>query len=527
MEHALVLPSPTNVPPRSPGPGEAGDVDPSPGHAALAADEQDVLATASAGPRALRGGSLRLLGFGAGTFISIFSAALLFRHLGRAETGRYATVLSLVAIVGALSDLGLTAVGVREVSSLPAAERAGLARDLLGLRITLTLLGGLITTGVAAVAYSPRLAAGVALATGGLLLQAVQDNYSLPLVVGLRLGWVALLDFLRLLLTALATVLLVLAGATLLPFLGMSIPVGVAVIAVTVLLVRGSRALRPSFDFSRWRGLIAGMVPYSLAIAASALYFRVAILLVAAISTPAEAGDFGACFRIVEVLALVPALLISSALPIFSRAATDDHERLGYALGRVFEVTTIVGAWVAVSIAIAAPLVIEVVGGNKFKGAAPVLALQGIGVGALFASQVWANGLLSLGLYRRILAISLSALVMNAGLVALLTSIDGARGAAIATSIAEIVLAVVQALAVVRGRPGLRPSLRVLPRVALATALGLAPLALVGLGVPTIVRLLVSSILFFGVIAGTRAYPPELLDLLPRRRLGLNGRRTA
>jgi len=515
------------VSPSSPAPGEAGDVDFPRGIEPAAASENDVLATAAAGPRALRGGGLRLLAFGAGTLVSVFSAALLLRHLGRADTGRYATVLSLVAIVASLSDLGLTAVGVREISSRPQAERSDLARDLLGLRITLTLLGGLITTGIAAVAYSPRLAAGVALASIGLLLQTIQDNYSLSLVVGLRFGWIALLDFMRLLFTAIATALLVLVGATLLPFLGMSIPVGLLLIAGTVLLIRGSRSLAPSFDVARWRGFLAGMVPYSLAIAASALYFRVAILLVAAISSPGQAGDFGACFRIVEVLAMVPILLIGSALPIFSRAASNDHERLGYALGRVFEVTTIVGAWVAVSVAVAAPLVIEIVGGRQFKGAAPVLALQGIGVGAMFVSQVWANGLLSLGLYRRILAISLSALAMNAALVAALTAVDGSRGAAIATSIAEIVLAVVQMLAVVRSRPGLRPSLRVLPRTALAAGLGLAPLALAYLGVPTIVRLFVSSVLFIGVIAATRAYPPELLDLLPSRRLNLDNERTA
>ncbi len=70
------------------------------------------------------------------------------------DVGRYITALSLVAIVGAFSDLGLTAVGVRELAMRPPQERAALARDLLGLRITLTLLGGVAVTAIASVAYS-------------------------------------------------------------------------------------------------------------------------------------------------------------------------------------------------------------------------------------------------------------------------------------------------------------------------------------------------------------------------------------
>ena len=101
-----------------------------------------------------------------------------------------------------------------------------------------------------------------------------------------------------------------------------------------------------------------------------------------------------------------------------------------------------------------------------------MLAVQGIGLGAMFVSLVWANGLLGLGLYRQILAISLAGLLLTAVLVAVLVPIDGAQGAAIGASTGEVVLAIAQCVAVVRRRPLLRPSLRVLPGVALAAALG-------------------------------------------------------
>lgn len=479
--------------------------------------EQDILATSAAGPAAVRGGALRVIGYVAGSLLSVLSASLLLRHLGVREFGRYATGLSLVALVAALSDLGLTAVGMREMSALAPSERAPVARDLLGLRLALTGLGGLVVVAVAWAAYPSALAFGVALASIGLLLQVTQDNFALPLLVDLRLGWVAALDFARQLSTIALTILLVLTGVGLVPFLAVSIPVGVVLVPASAWLIRGTRMIAPTFNLRRWRTFVAPMLPYTLAVAASALYFRVAIILVSALASGAELGYFGASFRVIEVLTLVPGLVVGSAFPIFARAAGHDHERLGYALGRMFDVTLIAGAFVAVALAVGAPLAIAIVGGPKFAPAASVLAVQGVALGAMFVSLVWANALLSLGLYRTILALNLSTLLLNGLLVAGLVQVDGARGAALGTAIAEIVAALLQALVVAHERPPLRPSLRVVPYVILASAVGLIPLALTGL--PTIVRLAISVALFGAVVLVTRALPAELIDLLPWRRV--------
>ena len=67
---------------------------------------------------------------------------------------------------------------------------------------------------------------------------------------------------------------------------------------------------------------------------------RVSILIVSALASGKQLGYYSASFRIIEVLAPVPGLLVGAAFPIFARAARDDHARLGYALGRVFEVWT-------------------------------------------------------------------------------------------------------------------------------------------------------------------------------------------
>lgn len=450
-----------------------------------------------------------------GALFSAGSAALLFRHLGTIDAGRYTTALAIVAIVGAVCDLGLTGVGLRELTLRRGDERWRLARDLLGLRLALTTIAGVFVSVIAWLVYSPTIGAGVALASVGLLLLVTQDNAALSLMIGLRLGTVAALDLLRQFLAITLTILLVLAGAGLVPFLAIPIPVGIVLLAVTVALVRGTRPLAPTFSIERWRRFTRPMLAYTGAVAANAVYLRIAVLLVSVLASAVQLGYFALSYRVVEVLTPVPGLAVGAALPVFARAAHTDHERLGYALGRVHEVGVIVGGWVAVSFAVGAPLAVEIVGGPQFKDATPVLAVEGIALGSMFVSLVWANGLLSLGLYRRILAISVCSLIALTALVAVLVPIEGALGAAIGVSAVELALCFVQAIATARARPEIRIPLKIVAPVTLASAAGLLPLALTGVGVPVIVRLLLSTILFASTMALLRAFPPELLELLP------------
>jgi O-antigen/teichoic acid export membrane protein len=474
----------------------------------------DVLATPAAGPAAVRGGTLRIGAYLVGALLSAGSAALLFRHLGVVDTGRYVTVLSLVAIIGGVSDLGLTAVGVRESAVRPAVERSQLLADLLGLRLLLTGAGLLIMLVVAAIGYSATIVAGVALAGVGLLVLTAQDNLVVPLVAELKLGWVAALELLRGVLSVAIIAVLVLVGARLLPFVAISIPVGLCTLPLAARLVRGRRSLRPAFAWRRWRPLVMSVLPFSAAFAAATIYFRVAIIMVSQLSDAHELGLFSASFRMIEVLTVVPGLLAGAALPIFSRAASNDHERLGYALRRVFEVSLILGVWLAVTIAVGAHLAIDIIAGPGFGAAAEVLAVQGIALAGGFVSVVWANAMLSLAMHRQILLLNVTALLTSAALLCVLVPLDGARGAAIGAAVAEVGAAVFSAVIVGRRHPRLRPSLRVLPRVALAAALGLAPLA-VG-GVPVIVRLAASAAMFAATLLLTGALPPELRALIGR-----------
>src|SRR6266516_1573371 len=77
---------------------------------------EDVLTSGEAGGRVIRGSAWRVGATGAGIVLGLATATLLLRHLGVAESGRYVTVLSLVASPVYVADIGLNVAGSREMA---------------------------------------------------------------------------------------------------------------------------------------------------------------------------------------------------------------------------------------------------------------------------------------------------------------------------------------------------------------------------------------------------------------------------
>jgi len=482
----------------------------------------DLLDTPLAGPAAIQGSALRVGGYAIGVLLSVGSSALLFRHLGVADAGRFVTALSLVTIAGGLSDLGLTTIALRELSVRDQASRERFVRSLLGLRTVLTGAGVVSVVMFTLVAGYPReLVAGTGLAGVGLVILNIQGTLATGLMVELRLGWVTVAELLRQVVTVISIVGLVVAGAELLPFLAVAIPSSFAALALTALLIRGDMPFTPSFDRTEWATLLRDVLPFAAASVLGIIYFRVAIVLLSLVSTTKQTGYFSVSFRMLEVLVVIPQLLVSGAFPIFSRAARDDHARLAYGVQRTFEASLVLGVGVGLALILGAPLAIEVIAGPDFDPSIGILRIQAIALIAVFVNVAWVYALLSLRRNREILLLSLLGVTLNVASVAIFGSLYGARGAAWATTIVDVVQTALVGVCLARVNPMLRPSLAVLPRVALA-GLAAGALALVP-GIPTAALVALAGATYIALAVLLRAVPEETIaDVrsLMRRRAG-------
>ena len=467
----------------------------------------DVLDSPRAGARVIRGTATRTAGYFIGLALALLAAPLLTRHLGVEDYGSFVVVSSLIGIAFIFADAGLTVVGLREYAVRDAEGRRRLLQNLISARLVASALAGAAAVLFTLVAgYEPLLVVGVAFGAVGLVLTMAQRTYAIPLAAALRLELTTGLDLLRQALAVTGTIVLVVAGAGLLAFFILPIPVAVAVLVSTLFAVRGYGGARPGVRRQEFRYLL-GEMPAAAASVLNALFYRVAIVMMSLFASAQETGYFGVSLQVVDVFIAVAALIAGSALPVLARAADTDRQRLASAFQQLFDVSVILGAGTAFVLVVGAEPIIAFLGGADFAPAVPVLRIQGLALAATFGVTLFWYMLWAVRAKRQLVVGNLVGFGAAIVLTATLVPYAEAQGAALAMLIAESLLAVWLGIALLGHRPELRPSLRTPAKVlvALSVAAGVAIIPL-----PDLAAVILGSAAYVVVLLALRAIPREI-----------------
>jgi O-antigen/teichoic acid export membrane protein len=477
----------------------------------------DILDTAEAGPSVIRGSLLRLGAYGIGTLATVVSSAVVIRHLGLINTGHFTTVTALVMIVATVSDLGLTGIAVRGYATGPKSDGQRFLRNLLGIRLAIALSGlSMAVVFGLLVGYPTVMVIGTVIAGAGMIALVSQDACSIPLQVSLRFGWVAGLQLAIQVGVAIEAVLLALAGAGLLPFFALQIPVVVPALIVTAVVGGRDARLVPRIDRREWRRMVARILPYSAAVVLSVVYFQIAQIMVSVFSNPAQTGYFGVSFRVLVAFTLLPPLLVSTALPVLARAARDDANRFSYASRRLAQTMVLAGCGLALTLFLGAGFAVRVVAGPGFGPSVDVLRILAFALLGTFVISARGYALLSLDRLRAILLCSAIALTVVLASGAPLISAYGAKGAAIALVAAELTLGLSYEWFLSHDRPELRLDLGFVLRVAAATLI--AGVVASALALPSAAAAALGFVLYAAALLALGLIPAEIREALLKRR---------
>jgi O-antigen/teichoic acid export membrane protein len=488
--------------------------DSDPALASSVADVQvDILDTAAAGPSVIRGGILRLGGYLLGALATVASSAVVIRHLGVIDTGHFLTVTALLSIVATVSDLGLTGFAVREYSTGERADGRRFLGNLLGIRMVLASSGLMMAVlfGLL-VGYPVVMVFGTIIAGCGMVFLVVQDGCAIPLQVGLRFGWVAGLQLAIQVGVAIEAVLLAVAGAGLLPFFALQLPVIVPALVVTVMVGGRNARLVPTIDTREWRRMVGRILPYSAAVVLSVVYFQIAQVMVSVLSSPTETGYFGVSFRVLAAFTLLPPLVVSTALPLLARAARDDAERFNYASRRLVETMVLAGCGLALAVFLGAAFAIHVIAGSGYEHSVEVLRILAVALLGTFVIAARGYALLSLDRLRAMLVCNAIALIVVLACGVPLISIYGAKGAAIAMVAAELTLAVCYERALSRQRPELRLGPGFILQAGAAALLAGAAASVLGL--PSVVAAVLGVAFYLAALLALGIVPAEIREAL-------------
>jgi O-antigen/teichoic acid export membrane protein len=470
---------------------------------------EDLLGLPTAGPRAVRGGAIRVAGYLVGSALAAASSVLLLRHLGVVDFGRYVTIISLVAAVGGLTDLGLALIGQREyVLKSNEHEKRALIASILGIRLLATMLGvGLAALFALAAGYSSQLVVGTLLAGVGLVFGNAAVTLTIPLAAQLRFGAVTATEVGKQVVTACGNGLLVVAGASLVVFFGIQAAAGAAALGLTIAFLGAGSLVLPRFARRKAIVVLREAAPMGIALIVGALYMRALVVMASLLTTGFQTGLFATSYRILEILFGVPTLMIGAAFPILARAGAIDEARLAYALQRLVEITLLIAVLIVLTISIGAGPIVRILGGDAYARAAPVLRIHVFALLGSFASVVWTTGLIVVRRQSALIVTNAVGLVSIAVLGPALILWLGAKGAAVAAVGGETLLALTALALLLRARPSLKPRLGFSLGILLAAALGASCVLIPG--VPDLLKASLAGVVYLAVAWAAGTVPAE------------------
>jgi O-antigen/teichoic acid export membrane protein len=217
--------------------------------------------------------------------------------------------------------------------------------------------------------------------------------------------------------------------------------VGAAVtLALTVVLVRPLVRIRFAADRRVWRTLLVTAIPLGIALALNEIYFRADTLIISLSRPDRDLGLYALAWRVYELVALFPAVIMASVFPLLSRYVEEDEGRARRLIQSAADVFWAIGLPLAAGGLVLAPGIVELAGGHGFGDAAEPLRFL-LPAGALaYVNGLFGYALIAKDRQRDALWLNVVGLVLNVGLNLALVPSEGIVAAAAVTLGCEVVI---------------------------------------------------------------------------------------
>jgi O-antigen/teichoic acid export membrane protein len=456
---------------------------------------------------------VRIANLGLGVLVT----ALVVRTLGQTGYGQWSTVGVVLAVIAYFANFGMEEVALREAAREPENEFEWLGGAMM-LRLLVLAPVMILCLAAIVVLHESRamLIAGVILVvampfggigTLGLLFQLRVDNRIPMFILTLRsVLWGA------------AVVVIHADHGGLVAF-------AIALVATNMVgsVVQALVALRlfgrwPHPEFGRVRELLRVAVPLGISGALIMSYARIDQVFVFTISGSRQAGLYGSVYNILDQSHFVPISILTTLSPVLAAAWPADRARLLRTARQIAELLAIASLGALAFAIVASGPVVRLIFGAEFSSAAPALPVLGAAFVLICFGYLNGNLLLVLGMQKKLLRISLLALVVNLVGNAILVPLVGYMGAAAMTVVTEAVVFGCTSALIVRSLELGRPRIDRFARTMLAAVimgLGLGALRLAS--APLAVLIAFACVTYPALLFGMRVLGADDVRVLLKR----------
>lgn len=199
---------------------------------------------------------------------------------------------------------------------------------------------------------------------------------------------------------------------------------------------------RFSIDLTLVRGLIRTSIPFLTYGVLGVIYYRLDTVLLSLFTNTAVVGWYGAGYRLFDTLVFLPNLVILAIMyPVFSKLSNTSEASLKLVIEKSMNFLLFCGIPIAAAMIAAAPNIIGFLyHRSDFIPAVPVLQALAPGLVFLYVNTVFNTTIMSTKQEKKITIMAAAALVFNLELNFIMIPLFQQVGAAIVTSLTELLL---------------------------------------------------------------------------------------
>lgn len=338
------------------------------------------------------------------TGLGLAVVAVLTRYLGQSGFGKYTTIMAFLSIFSMAADLGLTLVTAQMVSK-PGIDQEKALNNLFGLRFFSALIFLALAPAVAVfLPYSVEVKIGIAITTLAFLFISLNQICVGLFQNKLRMDRVSIAEIIG------RSVLVI--GVFLVSFYNWGL-LGAMVATVVAngfsfffhyWFARRFFRIRIGMDWEWWKHILHKSWPLALTIVFNLLYLKGDVLVLSLVRPQAEVGIYGATYKVVDVLSMVPFIFAGIILPILtSNWVEKNYDYFKNIIQRAVDFMIILGVPLVVGAQFVSTQIMVLVAGEDFAASGQVLKVLSLACAAIFVGVMFTHVIVAIDKQKKII----------------------------------------------------------------------------------------------------------------------------
>lgn len=414
----------------------------------------------SAAKRVFRHTLIQLVSRTLGTALGLLAIGIMTRELGTFGFGAYTTVTAYLGVFAILADFGISTTLVAMLSEKDA-EEPSLIKNALGMRLALT--GGILSLAAAIgwfLPYSTEIKIGIIAMIVSFLAIGLNQTQIAVFQRHLRMDRPAIAEVTGRLLLVIGVFWAARVHAGLFGMIAAVIAANIVQTILAAIFIRGLAPIWPAANPQIWKKIFVRAWPIGASIALTLIYLRADTLILSLTRSQSEVGIYGAAYRVVDVLTVIPMLFMGVVLPFLSNTwSFGDRERFSRVLGRALDALSLAAAPLALGTLALGPDLLALVAGEPFRESGEVLRVLIFGVAAIFVGAAFTHSIVAIGAQKRMIPLLAANAFVSLALYLIYIPRYGLWAAALVTLFSEL-FATASAYFVARRFSGIKISLR-------------------------------------------------------------------